>query len=176
MELSKISKEIANSLAHGAPCFSDVNMPEAMISSHNLILVGTPDSNRWLGKIYDSLPVKFSGKNMGYMLIYPNPINPEKYVAVFSSTSSTAMMNIPKAYQQMMSMQPSDVGIFEVIDDGNIKWHIIEWRKCEDIDLEAEDLDKQIQEVVSHVDELETKLGDFYDIVSKNIESPTKVH
>ena len=58
----------------------------------------------------------------------------------------------------------------------HIKGHIIEWKKCEDIDLEAEDLDKQIQEVVSHVDKLETKLGDFYDIVSKNIEAPTKVH
>ena len=58
----------------------------------------------------------------------------------------------------------------------HIKGHIIEWRRCEDIDLEAEDLDKQIQDVVSHVDELETKLGDFYEVVSKNAETPTKVH
>jgi high-affinity iron transporter len=58
----------------------------------------------------------------------------------------------------------------------HIKGHIIEWRRCEDIDIEAEDLDKQIQEVVSHVDELESKLGDFYDVVSKNAEHPTKVH
>lgn len=59
----------------------------------------------------------------------------------------------------------------------HIKGHIIEWKKCEDIDLEAEDLDNQIQEVVSHVDELENKLGDFYDVVSKNTETfPKKVH
>ncbi len=56
----------------------------------------------------------------------------------------------------------------------HIKGHIVEWRKCEDIDLEAEDLDNQISEVVSHVDELETKLGDFYDVVSKNMEPPSK--
>ncbi|GJM16588.1 MAG: hypothetical protein DHS20C13_19150 [Thermodesulfobacteriota bacterium] len=59
----------------------------------------------------------------------------------------------------------------------HIKGHIIEWKKCEDIDLEAEDLDNQIQDVVSHVDELENKLGDFYDVVSKNTETfPKKVH
>ena len=57
----------------------------------------------------------------------------------------------------------------------HIKGHIIEWRRCEDIDLEAEDLDKQIQEVVNHVDELESKLGDFYNVVSKNSEHPTKI-
>ena len=59
----------------------------------------------------------------------------------------------------------------------HIKGHIIEWKKCDDIDLEAEDLDNQIQEVVSHVDELENKLGIFYDVVSKNKGTlPKKVH
>lgn len=59
----------------------------------------------------------------------------------------------------------------------HIKGHIIEWKKCDDIDLEAEDLDNQIQDVVSHVDELETKLGIFYDVVSKNKGIlPKKVH
>ncbi len=58
----------------------------------------------------------------------------------------------------------------------HIKGHIVEWRRCEDIDLEAEDLDNQIKDVVSHVDELETKLGDFYSVVSKNSETPKKVH
>ncbi|MDA2918253.1 cytochrome c/FTR1 family iron permease [Desulfobacterota bacterium AH_259_B03_O07] len=52
----------------------------------------------------------------------------------------------------------------------HIKKHIIEWRRCEEIDIEAEELDTQIQGVISHVDELETKLLDFYDVVSKNRE------
>lgn len=57
----------------------------------------------------------------------------------------------------------------------HIKGHIIEWRKCEDIDLEAEDLDKRIQDVISHVDELENKVGDFYSVVSKG-NPPVKSH
>ena len=58
----------------------------------------------------------------------------------------------------------------------HIKGHIIEWKRCEDIDIEARDLDNQIHEVISHVDELEDKLGDFYDIVSKNKEPDTKLN
>jgi high-affinity iron transporter len=57
----------------------------------------------------------------------------------------------------------------------HIKGHIIEWRKCEDIDLEAEDLDRRIQDVISHVDELESKVGDFYTVVTKN-NHPAKPH
>ena len=57
----------------------------------------------------------------------------------------------------------------------HIKGHIIEWRKCEDIDLEAEDLDRRIQDVISHVDELESKVGDFYTVVSGG-NTPSKPH
>jgi high-affinity iron transporter len=53
----------------------------------------------------------------------------------------------------------------------HIKSHIIEWKKCEDIDLEAEELDRKIQGVITHVDELENKLDDFFDVVSKNNET-----
>ena len=58
----------------------------------------------------------------------------------------------------------------------HIKNHIIEWKRCEDIDIEAEELDNQIQGVISHVDNLEHKLSDFYDIVSKNKETLSKTH
>jgi len=56
----------------------------------------------------------------------------------------------------------------------HIKGHIIEWKRCEEIDLEAEELDRQIQDVIRYVDELENKLGDFFDIVSKNREKDDK--
>lgn len=52
----------------------------------------------------------------------------------------------------------------------HIKGHILEWKKCEDIDLEAEELDHQIHEVIDHVDQLQNKLGDFY----QNVSSPQK--
>jgi len=48
----------------------------------------------------------------------------------------------------------------------HIKGHIMEWKRCEEIDLEAEELDRQIHDVIDHVDQLQDKLGDFYQNVS----------
>ena len=49
----------------------------------------------------------------------------------------------------------------------HIKVHILEWRRCEEINLEAEELDRQIHDVIDHVDQLQNKLGDFYHNVAK---------
>jgi len=137
-ELCQISKKVAKSLANGAPCFADVNMPVELLNSHNLILIGTPESNLWLSKIHKDLPVQIGqghllannnrcdGTDMGFILVCPNPLNPEKYVAAFSGTSPKATTLISKAYSQMKSIRPADVGIFEVADNGTIKWHRIE--------------------------------------------------
>lgn len=135
---SKVSERIAKSLSKGGPCFVDVNMPEELANSHNLVLVGTAESNLWLSKICDDLPVRveqgqiitqdkrYDGRDMGVILIYPNPFNPERYAVVFSGTSSLAMANISKAYSEMKSLRPADVGVFEITTRGSIKWHIME--------------------------------------------------
>jgi high-affinity iron transporter len=57
----------------------------------------------------------------------------------------------------------------------HIKGHILEWRRCEEIDMEAEDLDRQIHEVIDHVNQLQSKLGDFYQNVSQP-ENPEQKH
>jgi hypothetical protein len=120
-------------------------MPEELVSSRNLILVGTAESNLWLSKIAKDLPVqiqqgrivangkRYDAPDTGFVLIYPNPSNPHKYVVVFSGVSSPALAGTAKAYSQMKAMmqtsdsiQPSDVGIFEVTEKGQIKWHIME--------------------------------------------------
>ncbi|HSE84335.1 MAG TPA: cytochrome c/FTR1 family iron permease, partial [Thermodesulfobacteriota bacterium] len=56
----------------------------------------------------------------------------------------------------------------------HIKGHILEWRRCKDIDLEAEELDNQIKDVIRHVDDLEGKLEDFFDVISKNRETVSR--
>ncbi len=142
---SESSRELAESIAGGALCSADTDLPERFVDSHNLILVGTAESNLWLAKVCEDLPVqtkagqiianrrRYDAPDMGYILIYPNPLNPEKYVVAFSGTSSAAMTNAAKAYSQMKSMvgtsdarQPSDVGVFEVTSKNELKWHIME--------------------------------------------------
>jgi hypothetical protein len=137
-KFSAISAELAKLLANGAPCFSDTNMPENLIDTHNLILVGTAGSNKWLSKIRKNLPVgieqgqitgdgrRYEGSDMGFVLIYPNPINPEKYVVVLSATSATAMKRILGVCREMKSMPPADVAVFEITKSGDVRWHIAE--------------------------------------------------
>ncbi len=70
-------------------------------------------------------------------------------------------MNVSRISEELKTMYDS----FD-----HIKGHILEWKKCEDIDLEAEELDHQIHDVIDHVDQLQNKLGDFY----QNVSSPQK--
>jgi len=48
----------------------------------------------------------------------------------------------------------------------HIKGHILEWRKCDEIDLEAEELEHEIQDVIQHVNQLQSKIGNFYEVVT----------
>ncbi|MBI2804299.1 MAG: PQQ-binding-like beta-propeller repeat protein [Planctomycetes bacterium] len=62
------------------------------ITDTNLVLFGTPQTNQVVKKIADKLPVKFlkdgvqfagksyTGADVGLVMVYPNPLNPERYV------------------------------------------------------------------------------------------------
>jgi dienelactone hydrolase len=75
----------------------DTEITEADIASSNLVLWGDPGSNKLLARIADKLPAKWSAGSVALgrktfsaathypVLIYPNPLNPNKYVVVNSS-------------------------------------------------------------------------------------------
>jgi len=75
---------------------TDDTINDADIASSNLILFGDPGSNAVLAKIADKLPIQWSqdevtvgGKTYkatenAPVLIYPNPLNPAKYVVINS--------------------------------------------------------------------------------------------
>lgn len=78
-----------------APVKKDAEVADADIANSNLILWGDPKSNAVLAKIADKLPVKWtdSGVTLGDktypashvpVMIYPNPLNPKKYVVLNS--------------------------------------------------------------------------------------------
>lgn len=74
----------------------DVQITPADIASSNLILWGDPSSNAVLTQIADRLPIRwtaegvvcgkrvFDAKSHVPVLIYPNPLNPKKYVVLNS--------------------------------------------------------------------------------------------
>jgi hypothetical protein len=75
---------------------NDQDVSNADIAAHNLILWGDPQSNAILAKIADKLPVKWDKDRIqlgrqtyeaGHhvpVLIYPNPLNPQRYVVLNS--------------------------------------------------------------------------------------------
>jgi hypothetical protein len=79
-----------------APVKDDTAVTDADIASSNLILWGDPKSNKVLARIADKLPMqwdtdsvslgtrKFAAATNALVMIYPNPLNPKKYVVINS--------------------------------------------------------------------------------------------
>jgi pimeloyl-ACP methyl ester carboxylesterase len=76
---------------------ADTAVTPQQITDYNLILFGEPDDNDLIEQIKDQLPFQLSpgqiqvqdrvytdqpGKPLDYAFIYPNPLNPERYVMV----------------------------------------------------------------------------------------------
>jgi pimeloyl-ACP methyl ester carboxylesterase len=79
-----------------APIKADDAVTDADIADHNLVLWGDPSSNKVLARIADKLPIRWDGANVTVgkdtysaadhvpVLIYPNPLNPKRYVVLNS--------------------------------------------------------------------------------------------
>jgi dienelactone hydrolase len=75
---------------------TDTGVTDADIASSNLVLWGDPSSNKLLAKIADKLPIgwdaqavklgaqSFAADHHVPVLIYPNPLNPKRYVVLNS--------------------------------------------------------------------------------------------
>ncbi|HJT77560.1 MAG TPA: prolyl oligopeptidase family serine peptidase, partial [Gemmataceae bacterium] len=79
-----------------APVRNDDAVTDADIADSNLILWGDPSSNKVLAKIADRLPIRWTAEGVRVgektysaadhvpLLIYPNPLNPKRYVVLNS--------------------------------------------------------------------------------------------
>ncbi|HRH98194.1 MAG TPA: prolyl oligopeptidase family serine peptidase [Prosthecobacter sp.] len=96
-ELERAQFEWRRQFRGDAPVKDDAAISDADIAANNLVLWGDPQSNAILAKIADKLPIQWSkdklvanGKTYDAtthapVLIYPNPLNPTKYVVINSS-------------------------------------------------------------------------------------------
>ena len=78
------------------PVKDDSAITDADIASSNLVLWGDPSSNRILARIADKLPIRWTANSISVgsrqfpsatnvpVLIYPNPLNPKRYVVINS--------------------------------------------------------------------------------------------
>ena len=93
------------------PVKDDSAITDADIASSNLVLWGDPSSNKVLARLADKLPVqwtregvtvggkKFAGATNVPVLVYPNPLNPAKYVVINSGFTFRESANGSNSWQ-----------------------------------------------------------------------------
>lgn len=108
---TRLGYEVATTLARPKfgveaswPVVADVDVDDALASSHALFLVGNARSNRYLAKIEPGLPIRveadsivvgarrFAGDAVGAMFIHPNPAFPDRYVVVLEGADVTGLL------------------------------------------------------------------------------------
>jgi predicted esterase len=101
----------------------DSQVTDADIAAHNLILFGDPQSNRLLARIADKLPIQWSAHAVKVgektfpaathapVFIFPNPLNPQRYVVV-NSGFTFAAAGLGSNAQQTPKLP--DYAVFEV--------------------------------------------------------------
>ncbi len=79
-----------------APSKDDTAVTDADIAKNNLVLWGDPQSNKVLARIADKLPIRWTAQSVTVgdrtypaatnapVMVYPNPLNPKKYVVINS--------------------------------------------------------------------------------------------
>ena len=83
--------------------FQDTEIKAADIAKYSLLLVGGPDANRVTAQFAAKLPLQIAEdriaidgrsypvKDAAVQMIYPNPLNPERYVWIAAGTSTDGM-------------------------------------------------------------------------------------
>lgn len=94
--LSRFEQEFDKWLRGEIPVIDDSDVTEEDIASKNLVLFGDPGSNAVMAKVIAQLPVKWTKSGLevngekydpashGLSMIYPNPLNPQRYVVINS--------------------------------------------------------------------------------------------
>lgn len=151
-----VEKWVASELPHAvnewqkqfrgdAPQKKDAEVKDEDIAKNNLVLWGDPSSNAVLKKIVDKLPIQWTAESIVVgdkkyaagehvpVLIYPNPLNPKKYVVINSGftyreydylNNARQVPKLPDWAIVNLSEAPDAVNPGKVVDAGffNEQW------------------------------------------------------
>ncbi|MEW6357740.1 MAG: NPCBM/NEW2 domain-containing protein [Planctomycetota bacterium] len=99
---------------------ADTDVTPEDIERYNLILYGRPSANLITGRIADKLPIRFDGnkitsdndvfqgEDLGTKFCCPNPLNPNRCVAVFAATTWQGMIDINTRFGNWFMWGPYD--------------------------------------------------------------------
>jgi len=143
--LIKASKKCADSFSSpswlsnvNCKIVPDSELTKEDITQNNIVLFGNSKTNKLLAEMLNKLPIKidgnclsvrnisYSGDNIGFVLIYPNPLNQEKYLAVFSGNTADTINCFDKIWPRFNSApRDIDFGVFEIDPrKDSVNWHL----------------------------------------------------
>ena len=114
-----------------APVKDDSAVTDADIAANNLVLWGDPRSNKVLARIADKLPVqwtadavtlgtrKFPSATNAPVMIYPNPLNPKKYVVI---NSGMTMREYAESNNALQIAYLPDYAVVDLTTPPDARW------------------------------------------------------
>jgi hypothetical protein len=135
-ELDRFAKMFARDFCGEARIKDDTAVTAEEIANCNLVLFGDPGSNQLLARLAGSLPIQWSkdsitvgAKTYGAadhvpVLIYPNPLNPNRYVVINAGLSPQgfrgpagygdyAVLSVARQADGTLATQTADEGVFD---------------------------------------------------------------
>ena len=115
---------------------ADTAVNKQILEANNIVLFGNVNTNKVLAEISDKLPIEMNGKSVianateyhgehiGYVLIFPNPLNPGKYAAVFAGSTPASVNCFDKIWPSFRATPRCiDFGVFDLdTDGGTVRW------------------------------------------------------
>jgi hypothetical protein len=95
-EMARATNEWRRHFRGDARVKDDTAVTDADLAAHHIVLWGDPSSNRLLAKLAERLPIQWNARGVKLgksafaathhvpVMIYPNPLNPQKYVVLNS--------------------------------------------------------------------------------------------
>jgi pimeloyl-ACP methyl ester carboxylesterase len=114
-----------------APVKDDTAVTDADIASSNLVLWGDPQSNKVLARIADKLPIRWTSDSITLgtrrfpsatsapVMIYPNPLNPKKYVVI---NSGMTMREYAESNNALQVAYLPDYAIVDLTTPPDARW------------------------------------------------------
>lgn len=98
--LARFQREFDKWMRARVRTIDDTDVTDETIAQHNLILFGDPGSNSLIARVLDDLPIEwtrdgltaggetYAADSHGVALIFPNPLNPQRYVVINSGMTT----------------------------------------------------------------------------------------
>jgi hypothetical protein len=129
----------------------DNQVDKSAIAEHNLVLFGDPSSNSVIGRIADRLPISWTKESIvvggksypaethALIMIYPNPLNQNKYIVLNSGftfreydylNNARQVPKLPDWVIVDLTVPPHSRGPGKIVDAGffNESWELIRAR------------------------------------------------